>query len=135
MGDYLSAEAILAFDDVQVRDVPVPEWNGTVRLRSMSGRERDSFEASLREVHGKDIVINTVNSRAGLVARCAINPDTGERLFTDQQINALGEKNAAVLDRLYEVAAELSGLGGEEELAGKSEAAPSGDSGSSSPES
>ena len=131
MGDYLSADAILAFDDVQVRDVPVPEWGGTVRVRSLSGKERDAFEASLREQRGKETVTNTENVRAKLVARSLIDPETGERMFTDQQINALGGKNAAVLDRLYDVAAELSGMSESGDLAGNSEADPSGSSGSS----
>jgi hypothetical protein len=61
--------------------------------------------------------------------------DDGNRLFTDADAKALGEKSAAALDKLFEAAAELSRLKDEDidELAGKSPAAQSGDSASSSP--
>jgi len=128
----LSADAILAFDDTKIEDVDIPEWGGIIRLRSLSGRERDAFEASLRVRDGKHTVVALENYRAKLVARSAINPDTGARVFTDEQIHLLGEKNAAVLQRLYDVATALSGMeDAEEDLAGNSEADPSGSSGSS----
>ena len=134
MGDYLSADAILAFDDTKIEDVDVPEWGGIIRLRSLSGAERDAFEASLRIRDGKNIIVSLENYRAKFVARSAIDPDTGARLFTDQQVHLLGQKNAAVLLRLYKVATALSGMEESgEDLAGNSEADPSGDSGSSSP--
>lgn len=136
MGDYLSAEAILACDDTQFRDEDVPQWGGVVRVRALTGKERDAYDASLREIRENgDFVYNPENQRAKLVGRTLVDPETGARLFTDQQINALGEKNAAVLQRLYDVAAKLSGLddGSDKEAEGNSEAAPSGDSGSTSP--
>jgi hypothetical protein len=137
MGDFLSADAILGTDDVKFEDVDIPEWGGTVRVRSLTGTDRDAFEASNREFRGGELVFNPENQRAKLVARSLINPETGERLFTDLQIGQLGLKNAAVLDRLYEVAARLSGLAAssDEDAEGNSEAAPSGGSGSSSPDS
>ncbi|MFE3382837.1 hypothetical protein [Streptomyces anulatus] len=45
MTNYLSAEQILDADDLAIEDVPVPEWGGTVRVKGMSGTERDRFEA------------------------------------------------------------------------------------------
>jgi hypothetical protein len=49
-------------------------------------------------------------------------------VFTDADIVALGAKNAAALNRLFEVAQRLSGLRGEdfEELLGNSGSAPAG---------
>jgi hypothetical protein len=136
MGDYLSADAILGCDDQTFRDEDVPEWGGTVRVASLTGRERDAFDASNREIREDGTVVyNGDNQRAKLVARSLVDPETGKRLFTDQQINALGEKNSAALQRLYDVAAKLSGLAedSDKEAEGNSDAAPSGDSGSTSP--
>lgn len=114
MGDFLTAAAILACDDATFRDEDVPQWGGTVRVRALTGKERDAFEASNREIREDGTLVYLPdNMRAKLVGRSLINPETGERLFTDQQINALGDKNAAVLNRIYEVAAELSGLTGD----------------------
>jgi hypothetical protein len=109
----LSKEAILQADDLPTEDVDVPEWHGTVRVRALSGKERDAFEASLQQQRGKDYVRNTANVRAKLVAKCLVGED-GERLFSENEVNALGAKSAAGLDRVFEVAAKLSRLSEED---------------------
>jgi hypothetical protein len=133
MGDYLSREDILKTDDLEVRDVEVPEWGGTVRIRAMSGTERDAYDASRMERAADGTYVPTfVNSRAKLVARSIVD-DNGVLLFSEVDVVALGRKSAVALGRVFEAAAELSGLSDGDDLAGNSEAAPSGDSGSSSP--
>lgn len=136
MADYLSAAAILACDDTQFRDEVVPEWGGTVRVRALSGKERDAYDMSLRVFRDNgDLVYNPENQRAKLVGRSLVDSETGARLFTDQEINALGDKNADVLQRLYDIAAKLSGLAVDSDADAEknSETAPSTDSGSTSP--
>ncbi len=135
MGDYLSREDILKVDDLEVRDVDVPEWGGTVRVRAMSGTDRDAYDASRMERREDGTFVATLeNSRAKLVARSVVD-DNGVLLFSEVDVVALGRKSAVALGRVFELAAELSGLAGGDEVAGNSEAATSGDSGSSSPES
>ena len=43
----LSRDDILNAQDQQTEDVFVPQWEGTVTIRSMTGTERDQYEASL----------------------------------------------------------------------------------------
>lgn len=125
----LGRDAILNADDVTTELVPVPEWGGDVLVKGLSGTERDEYEASCTQIRGKSQVPVFTNIRAKLVAR-AIVDENGERVFTPQDVAALGKKNGAVLDRLFDVAAKLSGLSDDdvEELAKNSEAAQSGDS-------
>lgn len=106
----LGREQILKADDVTTEQVAVPEWGGTVLVRGLTGRQRDEFEASLIERRGKRNIPNTDNIRAKLVARCCVD-ETGQRLFTDADASTLGERSGAALDRVYEVAARLSGIG------------------------
>ena len=115
---YLSRDAILQREDIVTEDVEVPEWGGTVRVRGMSGVERDAFEASLieqPEANGKRrrkqqaaTKTNMANVRAKLCAWCIMD-ENGAKLFSDADVVALGAKSAAALDRIYEVASELSG--------------------------
>jgi len=105
----LSRDAILAADDREYEVVPCPEWGGEVRLRSLTGAERDAYEQSLVQTRGKSREMNLRNARAKLVALCAVD-ENGKRLFTDADVNALGKKNAKPLDRLFDVARRLSGL-------------------------
>src|SRR5262245_57716358 len=76
----------------------------------MAGRERDEFETScLERGHGGRVVRNTANLRAKIVARCIVDED-GARLFTAADVAALGEKSGEAIDRIFEVAATLSGM-------------------------
>lgn len=103
---YLTADDILAADDRLFEDVPVPEWGGVVRVRGLSGTERDKFEASLLDRQGRP---RTHNARAKLAQLCMVS-ESGQLLFSEEQVAALGRKSAAALGRVFDVAQKLSGL-------------------------
>jgi hypothetical protein len=103
---YLTRDEILQAADIQYEDVDVPEWGGTVRVRSLTGAERDALEGSIAELEGLEIY---KNFRARLVTRAVVD-ETGKRLFSDKDIERLGEKSGAALDRVFSVAQRLSGL-------------------------
>lgn len=125
----LSKDDILNATDIQFQVVPVPEWGGDVRVRSMTGADRDAYEQSLMASRGPDEKANLRNVRARLVAFCAVD-DAGERLFSDADVDALGTKSARALDRVFDVASKLNGMGaGEIAELGKPSAAT--DSGAS----
>lgn len=107
----LTREQILAAADLPVEDVPVPEWGGVVRVRGLSGQERDDYFArqAVRDKGGNVVGQNTENASSALLVRCIIGPD-GKPAFTLRDIYALGEKSAAASGRVFEVAARLSGL-------------------------
>lgn len=115
----LSRDQILDAKDLDTKDVPVPEWGGTVRVRMLSGEERDEFEASMIEMK-KDgsVKRNVANVRARLVAAVVINED-GENIFNRADIRMLGRKSAAALDRVATAAQELNAFSDDdiEELA------------------
>lgn len=99
--------------DILYEAVEVPEWGGTVRIRGLTGSERDEFEASIIQRRGKDIEANLKNIRAKLVSLAAVDEE-GNRIFTEEDVVALGRKSARVLDRLFSVAQRLSGLSSED---------------------
>lgn len=115
MGSYLGRDAILKASSLKTEEVRVPEWADpesgadTVLVRELRGRERDEWEASLAVQRGRRMVPDVANMRAKLVARTVVGADL-EPLFTQQDVNALGELSAAALDRVFDVASRLSGL-------------------------
>jgi hypothetical protein len=137
----LSRDGILAVNDVQLEKVPVPEWGDEVIIRGLTGEELDAYQASRRQFRNagtpqQELIFVQDNARASLLVKCLVD-EHGARLFTDQDAGDLGRKNGKVLDRLYDVAARLSGLSEDEQEAmeGNSETpAADGDSSSSSPE-
>jgi len=120
---HLSRDAILEAKDRELVEVDCPEWGGTVLVRGMTGKERDQFEISLaggpgavqvqRGRAGGQPGRDLVNLRAKIVARCVVDED-GQRLFADADAVALGEKSGAAIDRVFAVAARLSGMGEED---------------------
>ncbi len=111
----LTAAEIFALDDQQTEDVYVPQWSGFITIRSMTGAERDQYEASLvsytRDAKGTPIVkgVELQNLRARLISMVAID-EKGGRLFSPPDVLRLGTKNAAALDVLKVAAERLSNL-------------------------
>ena len=101
----LGKDGILGAQDVRVESEEVPEWGGTVYVRSISAEDRDAFEASVND--GKKS--NLANLRARLLVRCLCD-ENGERLFTYSDAAALGKKSGAVLNRLFDRARKLNGM-------------------------
>lgn len=107
----LTRDEILAATDRQMELVEVPEWGGAVYIRSLTADERDEFEESLLEQNKrtKKQDVRLRQARAKLVSRAACD-DKGVRLFSERDVVALGAKNAAAMDRLFDKASELSGI-------------------------
>jgi len=109
----LNKDQILKADDLPFKDVEVPEWGGTVRVRAMTGAERESFEAAIYDMSGEKAKFLRQDFRAKLLCRTIVD-EQNKRLFSESDIAALSAKSAKVLDRLMEVAQGLSGLSREE---------------------
>ncbi|MFJ9027562.1 hypothetical protein ACIRQP_03400 [Streptomyces sp. NPDC102274] len=112
MTEYLSAEQILTADDLAIEDVPVPEWGGTVRVKGMSGKERDRFEAGFVGADMKQAAKDKAleNYRARIAAACLVDAK-GDRMFRSAaEVARLSEKSAEALQRVVDVANRLSGL-------------------------
>lgn len=101
--NILTREQILGCDDRKKERVDVPEWGGFVYVAVMSGTEKDGFESSLL-VSGRATL---ENARAKLAARCVVD-EQGQRLFTDEDIDALGAKSGVALERVSRIAQRLN---------------------------
>jgi hypothetical protein len=102
--------AILGAADLPTEDVFIPEWGTWVRVRSLMAIERDAFEEScfVGAINGRRG--NFANIRARLVALVVVD-EAGKRVFSEADVEALGQKSAGALDRIFTVAQRLSGLG------------------------
>lgn len=128
----LNREAILAVQDVKDETITVPEWGGEVRVRAMTADARDAFEQDAY-IAARDKKPLT-SLRARIVARCVID-EQGALLFTDADVEVLGKKSAAALDRIYDVVLRMNAMRQEDikDLEKNSVAAPGGASSSDLP--
>jgi hypothetical protein len=105
---------ILAADDLPREVVPTPEWGPAVHevwVRGLTAAERDAYEQGLL-VTGRGttrIREKIENLRAAFCVRIMVD-ENGERVFTDKDVAALGDKSGAVLDRIWDKGRELSGM-------------------------
>lgn len=131
MMGLLSRDQILSADDLKTEDVDIPAWGGMVRVRTMTGKDRDAFGESLGvDANGN---IDVTNYRAKLLAHCIID-ESGNLLFSEADIVALGNKSASAIVTAFEVAERLNGTGSVtvKAIEKNSDAATSGDSTSAS---
>lgn len=108
----LGRNDILQTNDQEIELVAVPGWGGSVYVRSLTGTERDRLEASMvQHMVGKkqSRQVNLNNLRAKLCAMACCD-EAGNPIFTEADVIALGKKNAANLQAVFEVAQKLSGL-------------------------
>mgnify|MGYP001329374407 FL=1 len=109
------AEQIRAAHDVSAELYEIPEWNVTVELRSMSARQRAAFASSVDITADGNVEMtgNRVELMWGTVIQaCCFDPDNGEHVFTEDDIEWLmAEKNANVVDSLANACLAVSGMG------------------------
>lgn len=117
----LNRDLILGAHD-RVRElVAVPEWGGSVFVRSISGAERDAWELSITGSKTGNTQLNLKNLRARLIVLAACDAEF-RPIFNEGDVRALGDRNAKALQRVFEVAQRLAGMtkADVEELSGNS---------------
>lgn len=105
----LTKEAILSAADIEHEDVSVPEWGGTVRVRTMTGLERDAMGARFIGADGKP----DMSRYNTLLLASSIVDEKGDQVFSVDDVQALGAKSARALDRVLVVAQRLNAFGQE----------------------
>jgi len=106
----LKREEILAKTSLKTEIVTIEEWGGEILVSEMSGTSRDAWEQSIRE---KDASGKIISPRAKLVKFCVVD-EKGNRLFRDDDVEAIGKLSSASLEKICLVAMRLNGLGVDE---------------------
>lgn len=103
----MDRDAILAAADLPVAEVQVPEWGGSVYVRTLTAGE----------VRGLDWMADDPNF-LGKFTALVLCDQTGARLFSDDDSEALGRKSFAALKKISDAAQEHNGIGRTEAEAG-----------------
>ena len=109
MSKILSKADILGCSDLRFETVAVPEWGGSVRVRTLSGAERDAFEATLMKILNGKRVPDMDNLRAKLLAATVVDEED-KPIFGVPDLVALGRKSAVAIDRIFAVAQRLNAM-------------------------
>lgn len=103
----------------KIVEVPVPELghgdDATLPVRQWSAKERQTYEASLLNSQTQKLIPSRARSAKVRVVIASCRGEDGEPLFTiDNDLEAISNWPAAVVERICEAQAELSGLGKDE---------------------
>lgn len=100
---HLTLDQIKAADDVKTVEVEIPEWNGHVTVKGMTGRLRSNLEQKVNSnaPHG--------DVKMMVVIACTLNAD-GNPMFSNDDKKWLVEKAAGPIEKIFEAACKLSGI-------------------------
>jgi len=109
----ISKQQIIEAKDLKMEKVFVPEWadgdpEAYVMVKGMTAGMKDKWEMSLifdNDPNKRDLT----DYRAKICIYCMVD-DEGNYLFSEADAPILSGKNAATLDRVFDVARKLSGF-------------------------
>lgn len=102
----LTRDEILGLEDRKPAKVAVPEWGTDVYVRPMSASERDALDM---ETFERREAKKPSNFRSRLAVRVICRED-GERLFNNDDADALGKKSQIAIDRIVDAASRSNAL-------------------------
>jgi hypothetical protein len=98
----------------RIEKVSVPEWGGDVHVRSLTGTERDRFDAWAEERKkrlGTPTERSSDQAVTGRLCTLAICDEQGVALFGEDDAEALGATDGAGLNRVVQKIQQMAGLG------------------------
>lgn len=107
---YLSAQEIIAQRSGKRKTEEVELQDGVVRVAAMSSNARDQFEQSLMVEDGKGKMRrDRANFRAKLLVATLVD-ENGAAMFTEKEIIAVGQVDAAYWEPAVNVALRINGF-------------------------
>lgn len=101
-------DRILQADDSDEEIVHVNYWGVDILVRSISAKERNLI---LRKSIDKDTKeVNENEMYARLVIATARDPETGELIFREKDMEGLLSKNSAAVEKVARVSARMAGI-------------------------
>jgi len=118
----LSRESLLKPVAVPMEEIHIPELDGSVWVKGMTAADRSRFERQFSLASGKRNKRKTQEIRERLIVACVCD-EQGNKLFTQEDVGAIGAQSAMIIEKIVDVAQRLCGMANEdvEAMAGNSE--------------
>lgn len=100
---FVTREQLIAKAKRRYQDFVVPDF-GTVRIRSLTERERSNYEAEMLDSKGNTRKSRLLQARRRLIALTVVDP-SGELLLNETgDVKALEEQDGSITDAIFEQA-------------------------------
>ena len=110
--EFLSKDDILNADDLPMEEMIIPEWGDKkLYVATLNAKEMDEYTSSNVSIdeEGKTVQ-NMKNFRARLCVLCIRNVNR-KQMFDISEAKKLGKKSSSVVNRIFNKAQEINGLG------------------------
>lgn len=105
----LTREQILNADDLKRETIHIDEWGGDVIVREMTAYERIDLMNWANKMRETDEA-KYLTYAAAKFAVVSVIDENGEKMFTDDDLDALAHKNTNAVSKIADVAQRLSGM-------------------------
>jgi hypothetical protein len=109
----LNRDEVLSVNDMKIEPAPMPEWGDGVGVyvRGLTGMERDEWDNRSFRVEDGRVMARENKNAIAFFCSMVICDESGARLFSESDAEALGERSSEALLRIFRIGQRLSGLG------------------------
>ena len=118
----LSREQILNKVDIEIKEIPVPEWGGSIFIRQLSRGEQDTYlkrqygDTRLKQdnkARNQEISAVNIYGHDAYLCVCGICNEDGTPVFKQTDVEDLKKKNGMVIGRIAVEIVKFSGMAGD----------------------
>jgi len=102
------SQDILGFNDLRTKEVKVPQWKRTVTVQELGLEDSLMTFGAIKPNKDGQVTLTHIDI-AQIVARGVIDPETGERVFSEEDVPVLAKKSHKALMLVYNAITTLSG--------------------------
>jgi len=115
----LSREQILNKVDIEIKEIPVPEWGGSIFIRQLSRGEQDTYlkrqygDTRLKQdskARNQEISAVNIYGHDAYLCVCGICNEDGTPVFKQTDVEDLKKKNGMVIGRIAVEIVKFSGM-------------------------
>jgi hypothetical protein len=103
----LTKADILAVSDLPTKDIEVPEWGGTIRIRSLTSAQVEDLQAEFMAARDDGRLVPQ-HWRAKHLALSAVD-EAGALLFTEAEASKLAQKSGVAMGRVFDAINTFNG--------------------------
>jgi hypothetical protein len=102
--------ALLKLCERRYIDLDLEDAGVTVRIQSLSEKEKSAYETRLIAKSGRGILRDRLqDATRRLIALCLVD-ENNDRIFLDSDVNQIGEMDSFISSRIYDAAQEHCGF-------------------------
>lgn len=103
-------QAVSAAKDITLEEMEIPEWNTTIWISALTYRERNKALEGAKLSPNREFSTDEAQNFFMQVIITGVRDSEGNKVFTQNDVAMLMDKNSAVIDRIGAKITDVSGF-------------------------